>query len=50
MRNYLTILMFFSNSLASTLEFLIFLTVNETTLNYPLFFYQMTVFGTTVYR
>lgn len=53
MRNYLTILLFLSNPLASKLE-LLFLTVNETTQNYLLgfvgFFYQMTVFGTTAYR
>lgn len=43
--------MFFSNPLASTLEFLIFLTVNETTQNHLLgFSNQMTVFGTTPHR
>lgn len=42
---------FISNPLASTLESLIFLTVNETTQNYLFgFFNQMTVFGTTPYR
>jgi len=40
MRNYLTIAMFFSNPLASTWEFLIFLTVNETTQNYLLVFFS----------